>query len=217
MTHSTHSYLALCVACAALAGCTPELIHEPLANAQHRATPLSFGLKVSPDPAENPIDPPERFAGYHAALDLEVSQGEVDGDVPVYAICTGRVIYSGYAEGYGGLLVHRCKINKQDVTVLYGHLDPGNLPGESETVRAGQTIGVLAPPKSYESGMNRKHLHLGIHKGKNLDLRGYVQTEEELDAYIDPATLLPNFFLDLPGASPGEVPYWEIEEESEEE
>lgn len=198
-----------------LSACVAEVIHEPLENAQHRATPLSFGLKVSSDPEENPIDPPERFSGYHTALDLEVSKGEVDGDVPVYAICSGRMIYSGYAEGYGGLLVHRCKIDKQDVTVLYGHLNPGNLPGESETVRAGQTIGVLAPARSYESGMNRKHLHLGIHKGKDLDIRGYVQNEEDLEEFIDPVTVLPAFFLNLPGASPGEVPYWQVEEEEE--
>lgn len=195
--------------CCALAACSAPGIHEPLPNAAQRAKPLSFGLHVTPDPATNPIDPPERFSGFHAAQDFEVSAGEVDGDVPVYAICSGKVVYSGYAEGYGGLLVHRCKINGEHVTVLYGHLALQGMPQEGSSVRSGQTIGLLAPARSYESGMNRKHLHLGIHKGRNLDLRGYVQTEEELAAYIDPISVLSSIFLDLPGESPGEVPYWQ--------
>lgn len=202
--------------CALLAACSAAGMHEPLANAARRATPLSFGLHVTPDPETNPIDPPERFTGFHAAQDFEVSAGEVDGDVPVYAICSGRVVYSGYAEGYGGLLVHRCKIDGEHVTVMYGHLSLAGMPKEEDYVRSGQTIGLLGDARSYESGENRKHLHLGIHKGKNLDLRGYVQTEEELESYIDPATVLSSIYLDLPGDSPGEVPYWQ-EEEAEEE
>lgn len=188
---------------------TPAGIHDPLPNAANRATPLSFGLYVSPDADDNPIDPPERFSGYHAAEDFEVSAGELDGDVPVYAICSGRVIFSGYAEGYGGLLIHRCKIEGQDVTVLYGHLKIDGMPEENAMVQGGDTIGLLADARSYESGMNRKHLHLGIHKGKKLALRGYVQTEKELEDYVDPATVLPWLTLDLPGEGPGEVPYWQ--------
>lgn len=198
--------------CVALVACSAPGVHEPLPNAAHRAQPLSFGLHVTPDLDKNPIDPPERFEGFHAAQDFEVSAGEVNGDVPVYAICSGKVVYSGYAEGYGGLLVHRCKINGEQVTVLYGHLALAGMPQEGASVRSGETVGLLAPARTYESGMNRKHLHLGIHRGKNLDLRGYVQTEEDLAAYIDPVTVLSSIFLDLPGESPGEVPYWQEEE-----
>ncbi len=202
--------------CFALVSCSAPGIHEPLPNAAHRAKPLSFGLHVTPDPETNPIDPPERFSGFHAAQDFEVSAGEVDGDVPAYAICSGKVIFSGIVEGYGGLLVHRCKIDGEHVTVLYGHLALKGMAKEGKSVRSGQTVGLLAPARSYESGMNRKHLHLGIHKGKNLDVRGYVQTEEELSTYIDPMTILSSIFLDLPGESPGEVPYWQQEETEDE-
>lgn len=197
--------------CVLLTACSASDLREPLPNASHRATPLSFGLHVTPDPETNPIDPPERFSGYHAALDFEVSAGEREGDVPVYAICSGKVVYSGFADGYGGLLVHRCKIKGEDVTVLYGHLSRVNLPKEGDTVRAGQTVALLADARSYDSDGNRKHLHLGIHKGRNLSLSGYVQTTEELENYIDPAQAFAFFGIDLPGSSPGEVPYWQKE------
>ena len=213
MTHTTLLTRTACIlSFASLAACSSPGIHEPLANAAHRAKPLSFGLHVTADPEDNPIDPPERFSGIHAAQDFEVSAGELDGDVPVYAICSGKVVYGGYAEGYGGLVVHRCNIDGEQVTVLYGHLSLSGMVKEGNTVRAGQTIALLAPARSYESGMNRKHLHLGIHKGKTLDLRGYVQTEEDLATYIDPMIVLSSLFLNLPGESPGEVPYWQQEE-----
>ena len=191
-----------------LAGCTSSSLHEPLPNAGLRATPLHFGLYVTPDPDQNPIDPPERFSGYHAATDFEVSQGELEGDVPVYALCGGKVIFSGFVRGYGGVVVHRCVIEKQHVTVLYGHLALEGLPPEGRRVRAGDTLGLLADANSHESGETRKHLHLGIHKGKRLVLAGYVQTEEQLKQYIDPQSVLSLLNIDLPVDQQGEVPYW---------
>ena len=208
----TRKYLAPAALCV-LTACSTSTLHEPLENASNRATPLSFGLYVTPNPNENPIEPPERFSGYHAAVDYEVSAGEVEGDVPVYAICPGKVIFSGYADGYGGLLVHRCKISGENVTVIYGHLALEGIAEEGTRVRAGQTIGALAADRSYGSGENRKHLHLGIHKGKKLVIRGYVPTEEDLKSYIDPATVLPSLSIDLPGESAGETPYWQNETE----
>lgn len=198
-----------------LLGCS-ETLHEPLPNAAHRATPLHFGLHVTADPSDNPIDPPERFSGYHAALDFEISEGEVDGDVPVFALCAGKIVYSGFAGGYGGLIIQRCTINKQAVTVLYGHLKISSLAPDGMRLKPGQSIALLGANKSHDTDQNRKHLHLGIHKGKSLDLRGYVQTEEELSGYIDPATVLAEMFLDLPGETPGETPFWEHDSESEE-
>lgn len=191
----------------ALAACVAPALHQPMDNAPNRPTPLSFGLRVTPDPDENPIDPPERFTGYHAAVDYEVSADELEAEVPVYAVCGGRVMYSGFAEGYGGLVVHRCRIGGEDVTVLYGHLSLEGLPEERAVVRAGQRIGVLAPARSYESGGNRKHLHLGIHRGRSLDVRGYVQTEEELADYLDPAGVLPTNAIE--DVLPNMRPYWE--------
>lgn len=163
----------------------------PLPDASDRAMPLGFGLYVTPDPKQNPIDPPERFVGYHTALDFEVTEEEISKDVPVFAICKGKIAFSGYVEGYGGLLLQRCKAGSEHVVVIYGHLEIATLPEEGSTLQKGQEFGRLAPPYSYDSGYNRKHLHLGIHRGKNLEMRGYVQNESDLKQFIDPASVLP--------------------------
>lgn len=196
-----------------LTACTGKITHQPLPNAPVRATPLSFGMYVTPDPKQNPIDPPERFTGYHTAQDYEVSAGEVEGDVPVYGICGGKVIFSGYVHGYGGTVVHRCRLGGEDVTVLYGHLSLEGLPEEGTRIRGGETIGLLGAHRSLDSGYTRKHLHLGIHKGRKLVLAGYVQSKEALNSYIDPETVLSQLAIDLPMEQPGEVPYWQGGEE----
>jgi len=101
------------------------------------------------------------------------------------------------------------KISGTYVTVLYGHVDFKGIPQKGDTVTAGQTIGLLAPARSYASDGNRKHLHLGIHKGKEIDFRGYVANKAGLDSYIDPADILSTLSIDFPGESPGETPYWQ--------
>lgn len=204
-----HYVLLIASGCTLLSGCARQQIHEPLPGASVRATPLSFGMYVTPDPLQNPIDPPERFTGFHTAVDYEVSSGEVDGDVPVYALCSGRVVFSGYVEGYGGTVAHRCRLEDGDVTVLYGHLDLEGLPKQRSNLRGGDTIGLLAPPQSYASGYTRKHLHLSIHKGTDLVFAGYVEHEEDLERYIDPQEVLRDTTIDIPIDQPGEVPYWQ--------
>ena len=166
-------------------------LSAPLERTLTRAVALQFGMHVTPDAAENPIDPPERFIGYHVGLDYEIFDDELDHDVPVYAICDGEVLRSGFVNGYGGLLIQRCTIGGESVTVLYGHLDEKELAKQRTILYAGDPLGLLAPPRSHWSDGNRKHLHLGIHRGKSIDYRGYVQTEEELQDYRDPASVLP--------------------------
>ena len=164
----------------------------PLQRAGQRPVALRFGMHVTPDPKTNPIDPPERFEGYHAALDFETFAEELESDVPVYAICDGEVYFSGFAAGYGGLLVQRCTISGESVTVIYGHLDGGDeLVKKGTVLYAGDPLGKLADPHSHWSDGNRKHLHLGIHRGDKIDERGYVQAEAELAEFLDPATVLP--------------------------
>jgi murein DD-endopeptidase MepM/ murein hydrolase activator NlpD len=148
-------------------------------------------MYVTPDGEHNPIDPPERFTGYHAGLDYEIRESELRTDVPVYAICDGSVLYSGFAEGYGGLLVQRCMIENEEVTVLYGHLAQEDMMPEGETPKAGEQLGILAAHRTLWSGWNRKHLHLGIHRGADTDMRGYVESAEELEAFVNPASVLP--------------------------
>ena len=169
-------------------------------------------MKVSDDPKENPITPPERFDGYHAAVDFEVGANELNTEVSVFALCRGKILYSGFAEGYGGLLIQRCVLNKQDVTVIYGHLTIAGLPKVGKTLSAGTKIGSLAPARIHDSDGNRKHLHLGIHKGRDMVTLGYVQTEADLENYFDPADFIP-FPSDLLQA-PIE-PYWKNTPESE--
>ena len=180
---------------------------QPLDHAANRPTPLHFGLHVTPDPAENPIDPPERFTGYHVATDYEVSAAELDRPVTVYAICRGRIAYSGFAEGYGGVIVQRCALDGQPISVIYGHLSRNRLLDEGETPDSGEPIGYLADARSTDSDGNRKHLHLGIHKGRSMDMRGYVQTEAEIDQFVDPATVLPK--LDVEAVLPDMRAYWD--------
>jgi murein DD-endopeptidase MepM/ murein hydrolase activator NlpD len=95
------------------------------------------------------------------------------------------------ADGYGGVLIQSCRINDQDVTVLYGHLDPASFTKQpGQPVSSGEKLAVLGDEKSAESGFTRKHLHLGIHKGKDIALLGYVQSQSQLEEYIDPLPLL---------------------------
>jgi len=190
------------VACVAATG-----FSQPMEHAANRPTPLHFGVHVTPDPATNPIDPPERFTGYHAAVDYEVSAEELDAPVPVFAICRGKVVYSGFAEGYGGVLIQRCTLDGEPISVIYGHLSRNGLIEDGETLRSGQQLGYLADARSVDSDGSRKHLHLGIHKGRALDMRGYVQTREELAEYIDPATVLGE--LNVEGILPDMQAYWE--------
>src|SRR3989338_5562242 len=82
-----------------------EGVSQPIHQALNRPTPLSFGMHVTPDPETNPIHPPERFSGYHVGVDYEIAEEELDKEIPIFAICSGTVAYSGFAEGYGGLLV----------------------------------------------------------------------------------------------------------------
>lgn len=190
------------VACLAATG-----FEQPLEHATNRPTPLHFGVHVTPDPETNPIDPPERFSGYHAAIDYEVSGEELDKPVAVYAICRGKVVYSGFAEGYGGLLIQRCTLDGETISVIYGHLSRNGLIEDGVTLRSGAQLGYLADARSQDSDGNRKHLHLGIHKGKALDMRGYVQDEADLEEFIDPATVLQQ--LDVEGVLSNMKAYWD--------
>ncbi len=189
-------YLIVLTSTVLFSGCAsaaPSLLVPPLPNAQLRSTPLYFGLHVTPDPAHNPIRPPERFEGYHSATDYEVTQKELNVDVPVYAACSGKIAYAGFAEGYGGVITEYCTLGGSGVTIIYGHLTISGMPKQGTEVAAGDRIAILAPAKSHDSDGNRKHLHFGIRLGQGSDMRGYVQSESELTEYLDPQKFLPPF------------------------
>lgn len=162
-------------------------LHPPMDRADARVTKKPFGLKVSPE--QSPVNP-ERFSGYHTGVDFEAFPEEADLDVPIRAICTGELLVQRTATGYGGVVVQACTLQGQPVTVVYGHLSPTRIrPSVGDVLERGEAFAVLGKGNSAETSGERKHLHLGMHKGTAIDIRGYVSTASALDAWIDPRPL----------------------------
>ncbi|OGJ46948.1 hypothetical protein A2272_00460 [Candidatus Peregrinibacteria bacterium RIFOXYA12_FULL_33_12] len=160
----------------------------PIDNALVRVSKKSFGIQVSPN--NSPVSP-ERFSGYHTGVDFETFPNEDDLDINVYAICNGPIVFKQYVNGYGGTLVQTCNLNNQNITVLYGHLKLSDISAELERpLKTGEKIAILGKEFSSETDGERKHLHLAIHKGSDLNLLGYVQRAELLNEWIDPMTVL---------------------------
>jgi len=156
----------------------------PLDRAGERVTKKTFGLYVTPQ--NSPVQP-EKFTGYHTGADFEIFPNELNLAVSVRAICGGKLILKKYATGYGGVVVEACLLNNQPITVIYGHLKLSSITKNiGQTLSAGETIGVLGAAYSSETNGERKHLHLGIHKGTSINILGYVQTKSALNAWIDP-------------------------------
>jgi len=85
--------------------------------------------------------------------------------VPIQAICEGPIIYKKWTSGYGGLVVQSCQIEKQAVTVTYGHLNIDTVGTSLDTIlQPSDHIGMLGKGYSDETAGERKHLHLAIHK-----------------------------------------------------
>jgi len=167
------------------AGCadTGQELHEPISSALTRITKKTFGLKVSP--LNSPVTP-EKFSGYHTGVDFETTPNEQNTDVSIYAVCAGSVILKKWASGYGGVLVQQCTLEGRNVTIIFGHIKLSSINSEVGQILApGDLIGVLGKAKSNETDGERKHLHLGIHKGTDVNIRGYVQSESELGDWID--------------------------------
>jgi hypothetical protein len=160
----------------------------PIANAAQRITKKDFGTYV--EPGNSPVDP-EVFRGFHTAIDLETFDNEQNIDVDIFAICTGPLLLSRWAQGYGGVIVQGCTIDNKDVTVIYGHIDLESVAANlGDTLVKGEKIAILGDPYSNETDNERKHLHLGIHKGKEIQLLGYIQDKAQLVNWIDPKTVL---------------------------
>lgn len=160
-----------------------RVFKEPLANATERMTKKPFGLFVTPK--NSPVQP-ERFSGYHTGTDFEVTESERGVDIPVFAICTGFIESIRIVEGYGGVVVQSCTIDDEDIYVLYGHISlPETFVTAGSDVVAGEKISTLGKHESVETDGERKHLHLGIIRDDDIDLRGYVQSAEELVQWID--------------------------------
>ncbi|MBI1971346.1 MAG: hypothetical protein HYS52_00665 [Candidatus Wildermuthbacteria bacterium] len=158
----------------------------PLERFGERIVKKRFGMYVTPQ--NSPVEP-EFFIGYHTGVDYEIFPEEETKDVPVFAICGGELRSKRSATGYGGVAMQECLLKDMPITIVYGHLALSSVEKAAGAyLIPGETIGHLAPAGP-EAGGGRKHLHLGMHRGTALDIRGYVQTEEELGNWLNPASL----------------------------
>lgn len=167
---------------------SPDGFEPPLDRASERVTKKPFGIYITPQ--TSPIQP-ERFQGYHTGTDFEVFPEELNADVSVHAICDGKISLKKSASGYGGVLVEGCTLNNQPVTIIYGHLKLASISkNTNDELSAGETIGILGKSYSSETDGERKHLHLGIHKGSRINILGYVSSQSQLSGWIDACTLV---------------------------
>ncbi len=155
----------------------------PLDRASERVTKKPFAIYIT---KQNSPVTPERFAGYHVGTDFEAFPEEADIDVPVKAVCDGKLLQKRTASGYGGLAVQACTINNQAVTIVYGHVKLSSVTAAIGTeYKKGETIGILGKGYSAETDNERKHLHLGVHVGSAVNIAGYVQNESQLSGWMD--------------------------------
>lgn len=161
---------------------------DPLPRTDERPILKPFGIHIT---RENSPVKPERFSGYHTGIDFEILPGEEESDVEVRAICNGAILQARRVSGYGGVLIQSCALNDEAVTVLYGHLDLSSVThAVGDVLRQGNRIGVLGNPSEGETDGERKHLHLGVHRGTSIELRGYAPRKEDLSRWIEPANIL---------------------------
>lgn len=160
----------------------------PLDRASERVTKKPFGIYITPQ--TSPVQP-ERFQGYHTGTDFEIFPEELNIDIPVRAICSGKIAVKRTASGYGGVLVQNCELNNQPITVVYGHLKLTSISKNAGgTLNTGDEIGILGKAYFSETDGERKHLHLGIHKGSSISILGYVSSQSQLSGWIDPCSLV---------------------------
>ena len=158
----------------------------PLDQYEERMTKKPFGIFITPE--NSPVSP-ERFYGYHTGVDFEIMEDEVVTEIAVRAICDGTIKEKKYISGYGGVVVQGCVIDDETVSIIYGHLRLSDARGGGD-VRYGDEIGFLGKAYSTQTSNERKHLHLGIYRGSGIDVRGYVQDEDELSQWMDPCSVI---------------------------
>lgn len=159
-------------------------ISSPLDRAADRVSKKKFGQYITP--ANSPVQP-ERFSGYHTGLDFEIFPEELNQDVAVKAICSGQLERKEKVSGYGGVAIQSCTLDGDPVTVIYGHLDLASISSAvGDSLPAGKILAELGADQSSDTAGERQHLHLGIHRGTAVDVRGYLAEPGGLNAWIDP-------------------------------
>lgn len=163
-------------------------ILEPISGAASRVTKKPFGIYITPK--TSPVQP-ERFQGYHVGTDFEITLEEQNIDVPIKAICEGELLEKRFVSGYGGVVVEECILDNNAVTVVYGHLRLSSMNTKvGDRLKAGDFMAYLGTGYSPETDGERKHLHLGIHKGEVMDMRGYVSQENKLVEWLNPCDFI---------------------------
>jgi hypothetical protein len=159
---------------------TPSLFSSPINNLERRVTKKPFGIYVA-----------DRFTGFHTGVDFEITPEELNKQVLVRVICNGKLISKEYASGYGGVLVESCFLNNEPITVVYGHVKLASVKfNVDDSIKFGEVLGELGAGYSSETDGERKHLHLGIHKGQEINILGYVDSKDQLSSWINPCDYL---------------------------
>lgn len=161
-----------------------QVLFLPTDDFFERITKKPFGIYITPH--NSPVQP-ERFTGFHTAVDVEYEDNKTD--VPVYAMADGEVVTSRIASGYGGIVAinHRPQFKWY---TIYGHLDPESTPPVGAKVSGGEQIAILGKGYSEETDGERKHLHFGIINQKRPNVAGYVSNESSLVGWLDPEEIL---------------------------
>jgi len=160
----------------------------PIKDFEKRITKKPFGIFITP--ATSPVQP-ERFSGYHTGLDVEY--GDVEEEVAVLAMADGLVEHAGWVAGYGGTVAIRHLVNDKKYLAIYAHLNPARLVAKGKKVTKSEQIGVLGRGNTPETDGERKHLHFALYTGSDLNLQGYVESQEQLLSWIDPRIIFPSF------------------------
>ncbi|MCH8986727.1 peptidoglycan DD-metalloendopeptidase family protein [Patescibacteria group bacterium] len=159
--------------------------------------PTTTGLALVIDQAqerigENSFGIFKENKGYYTGVAFESFEDEQKGkEVPVYVFCEGLLVEKRFAIGYGGIAIQECILEGQTVYVLYAHMDIESIEFNiGDELAPGTRLGNLGDHESAETAGATKQLHFAIHKGIKPDIRGYVQTKEELTEWIDPQIYL---------------------------
>ena len=146
----------------------------------------------------------DRFSGYHTGDDVEVVAN--NDQVQAKAIASGKIVYKRWTSGYGGLLAIRHQIGDTELLALYGHLRLSSINKQiNDQVTAGELLGVLGSPNSYDTDYERKHLHFALYKLSDINVSGYVSNTDKLVNWVNPT----DFFSEqgLSGVGDGERNY----------
>lgn len=165
-------------------------VFYPMTNYQSRITNRDHGKETTLADSEG-FSCGGQFEGIHVGDDLEVTATELTAEMPFFAISDGKVLQASLVGGYGGLLVTENTISEETVNAYYGHIKLDSLKFTvGQSFKAGDFLGYLGEDCSAATSEERKHLHFAIRKGSSIDVRGYLESSNELIEWHSPAELL---------------------------